>query len=152
VIRVVVAVLLGTALVGASLPAAERAERDRNAALATDELETIVTEAESLAARNDPVGGDGRPATLTVTVDPPQPILTDGGRLRLADDRLVWVPREGPNRTVRSDVSIRVAAPLVIDSRTDLRLSLHRLEGNVVVHIHRAGVQKESRGQPPHVG
>lgn len=151
-IRVVLAVLLGTALIGASLPAGERAERDRNAALATDELETLATEAEGLAARNDPVEGDGRPATVTVTVRPPQPMLSDGGRLRLADDRLVWVPREGPNRTVRSGVPIRVDAPLVIDSRTNLRLSLYRVEGKAIVRIRRAGVQKARRGQPPHVG
>lgn len=141
-IRVVLAVLLGTALIGASLPAAERAERDRNAALATDELTMLATEAERLAARNDPVERGGRPATVTVTVRPPEPTLTDGGRLHLADDRLVWAPREGPNRTVRSEVPLRVDAPLIIDSRTEVRLSLHRTEGETVVRIRRAEVQK----------
>ena len=54
-IRVVVAVALATALLGASLPAAERVERDRNAALATNELQELATAADRLVATNDPV-------------------------------------------------------------------------------------------------
>jgi hypothetical protein len=152
VIRIVLAVLLGTALLGASLPVAERAERDRNAALATSELDALATEAELLAARNDPVAPRRSPATTTVTLRPPRPTFTDGGRLHVADDRLVWVPRTGPNRTVRSEVPIRVDAPLRIERRTDLRLSLYRVDGGSVVRIRRARVEKASRAQPPHAG
>jgi hypothetical protein len=152
VIRVVLAVLLGTALLGASLAAAERAERDRNTALATDELDALATEAELLAARNDPVDPGRSPATTTVTLRPPEPTLTDGGRLHVAEGRLVWTPRTGPNRTVRSEVPIRVEAPLRIADRTDLRLSLYRVDGEAVVRVRRARIQKGRRGQRTHAG
>lgn len=151
-IRVVLAVALGTALVGASLPAAERAERDRNAALATDELDALATEAERLAARNDPVDANASPATTTVTLRPPEPTFTDGGRFHVADGRLAWAPRRGPNVSVRSEVPIRVDGFLRIDRRTELRLSLYRVDGQAVVGVRLAGVQKESRGQPPYAG
>ncbi|WP_336134650.1 DUF7311 family protein [Natronomonas amylolytica] len=151
-IRVVLAVLLGSALLGASLPAAERAERDRNAALATDELDALATEAELLAARNDPVEVGRSPATTTVTLRPPNPTLTDGGRIHVADGRLVWMPRTGPNRTVRNEIPIRVAAPLRIEESTTLQLSLYRIDGESVVRVRRAKVEKGGRGQPPHAG
>ncbi|QLD86288.1 hypothetical protein HWV23_11325 [Natronomonas halophila] len=151
-IRVVLAVVLGTALVGASLPAAERAERDRNAALATDELNVLATDAERLAARNDPVDANASPATTTVTLRPPEPSFTDGGRFHVADGRLVWVPARGPNVSVRSEVPIRVDGSLRIESRTELRLSLSRTDGQAVVRVRRAGIQKESRDQPPYAG
>jgi hypothetical protein len=152
VIRVVLAVLLGVAIVGASLPVAERAERDRNAALATDELAALATEADRLAARNDPVAPGRSPATTTVSLRPPRPTVTDGGQFHVADDRLVWVPRRGPNRTVRSDVPLRVEAPLRIERPTALRLSLYRIDGEAVVRIRRARVQKGGRGQRAHAG
>lgn len=53
VIRVVLAVALSVALLGASLPVAERVERDRNAALATNELQDLARAADRLAATND---------------------------------------------------------------------------------------------------
>jgi hypothetical protein len=152
VIRVVLAVVLGTALVGASLPAAERAERDRNAALATDELNALATEADRLAARNDPVDTNASPATTTVTLRPPEPTFTDGGRFHIADGRLAWVPHRGPNVSVRSEAPIRVDGSLRIEGRTELRLSLSRTDGEAVVRVRRAGVQKESRGQPTYAG
>lgn len=127
-IRAVLAVLLATALLGAALPVAERAERDRNAALATGELQRLADRAGQLAVDNDPVSPSAAPAATTVAVRPPDPQFTDGGRVVVADDRLLWEPRRGENETVESPVPIRVASPIRIVDETDLRLSFVRVE------------------------
>ena len=138
-IRAVLAVALATALLGATLPVAERAERDRDAAVATGELQRLADRAASLAADNDPVAPGAAPASTTVVVTPPRPRLGDGGRLLVADDRLVWRPATGTDRTVRSRVSIRVASPIAVRDRTRLRLSLVREDGEAVVRVERPG-------------
>ncbi|MFW5963419.1 MAG: DUF7311 family protein [Natronomonas sp.] len=150
-IRVVLAVVVATALFGVSLPAAERVERDRNAELATDELSSLAREADALADGNAALEAGRVPAGTTVVVDPPDPSLTDGGRLVVGNDRLVWAPRTGRNRTVESAVPIRVETPLVLTGRTRLRLSLISIGRAVVVRIRRARVQKRSRAQNPRV-
>jgi hypothetical protein len=151
VIRVVLAVVVATALFGVSLPVAERVERDRNGELATDELSSLAREADSLADGNAALEAGREPAGTTVVVDPPDPTLTDGGRLVVANDRLVWVPRTGRNRTVENAVPIRVETPLVLTGRTPLRLSLVSTGGAAVVRVRRARVQKRSRAQTPRV-
>ena len=65
-IRAVLAVALASALLGAALPTVERAERDRNAALAAGELERLADRAERLAADNDAVPPGDDPAATTV--------------------------------------------------------------------------------------
>jgi len=147
VIRVILAVALATALLGASLPAAERVERDRNAALATDELQQLARAADRLVADNDPVAPADSPARAVVVVAPPTPSLTDGGRIRIADDRLVWTPATGANRTVEAAARIRVREPLALADRTRLRLSFVRADGDPVVRIERARVENRSRDQ-----
>ncbi len=137
-IRVVLAVALSVALLGASLPAAERAERDRNAAVATDELEDLARVADRLAAENDPVVPSATPATATVVVAPPAPTLTDGGRIVVADGRLAWVPATGDNRSADPAARLRTPAPLVLADRTRLRLALVRTDDGPVVRVRRA--------------
>lgn len=151
VIRVVLAVVVATALFGVSLPAAERAERDRNTNVATDELSSLAHEADALADGNAALEAGRTPAGTTVVVDPPEPSLTDGGRIVVGNDRLVWAPRSGRNRTVENEVPIRVETPLVLTRRTPLRLSLISTGATAVVRVQRARVQKRSRGQSARV-
>lgn len=139
-IRVVLAIALASALLGAALPTVERAERDRNAALAAGELERLTDRAERLAADNDPVEAGNDPAAMTVAVTPPQPRFTDGGRLVVRDDRLAWWPGRGSNETVEASVPIRVEAPIQLTSRTRLRLSFVRIDGEGAVRIERQRV------------
>ena len=146
-IRVVLAVALATALLGVSLPVAERVERDRNAALATNELQAVAHAADRLVARNDPVAGSGDPAESVVVLTPPAPTLTDGGRVEIADDRLAWVPETGDERTVEAASTLRVEAPLVLAERTRLRLRLVGAGGDPVVRVERARVENGSRNQ-----
>lgn len=124
-IRVVLAVALAVALLGASLPVAERVERDRNAALATEELQGLARTADRLAANNDPVAASESPAAATRIVAPPAPTVTDGGRIVVADNRLVWVPATGQDSSIEPTVDLDVpGGPLVLASETRLRLSL----------------------------
>lgn len=150
-IRVVLAAALATALFGVSLPVAEDVERDRNAAIASEELSTVARTADRLADDNDPATAGRAPAGITIVVDPPDATLTDGGRLVIEDDRLAWVPHIGPNRTTTSEIPIRVEGPLVITGRTPLRLSFVSTGGTVAVRVRRARVEKRNRGQSAHV-
>lgn len=132
-IRVVLAVVLTTALLGVAFPSAERADRERNAALAIDELERLADTAERLAAKNDPVAPGDTPAATTVVIDVPEPTFADRGRVRLRDNELRWEPSGGRNHTIGLSVPFRVEAPIVATDRVRLRLSLVRLDGRVVV-------------------
>lgn len=148
-IRVVLAVALAAALLGASLPVAERVERDRNAALATTELQELTRAADRLVADNDPVVPSRTPAETVVVVAPPTPTVTDGGRIVVGDDRLVWAPATGDNRTVEASADLRVEGTLVLADDTRLRLSLVRDAGGPVVVVERARVEGRSRDQTP---
>jgi hypothetical protein len=133
VIRVVLAVALSAALLGIGLPAAERAERARNAELATAELEDVESAARRLAATSDPVRPPETPAGTTITLEVPAPQFAEPGRLRIDDERLRWLHPTGRNRTIVPDVPIRVETPIVTAKRLRVRLSLlHRDEGTVV--------------------
>lgn len=150
-IRVVLAVVVATALLGASLPAAERVERDRNAALATGELQRLADRAERLAADSHALAPTDDPARLSFVVTPPEPVVTDGGRLLVAEDSLVWWPKRGRNRSVDASVAIGVDAPIRITDRTRLHLAFVRREGAAIVHVRRARIQNRSRDQTPRV-
>ncbi len=145
-IRVVLAVAVAAAIVGTSLPAAERAERDRNAALATDELDGLATTAATLVRRNDPAP-DGARATIEIRT--PEPTLTEGGRFVLDDETLAWRPARGPNRTVEPTVPMRIDR-LVVADRARLRLSFERDEGDAVVRVERPNVEEGTRTQTAH--
>jgi hypothetical protein len=141
VIRVALAVVVSAALLGLGLPAAERADRERNAALATAELEALGDAAGRLAAGNDPIAPDREPAATTVVVDVPEPTFTEGGRVRLRDDELRWEPAGGRNHTVDPPVPFRVEAPIVAADRLRLRLSFVRIEGHRVVFARPVGTR-----------
>jgi hypothetical protein len=133
VIRVVLAVVLTSALFGIALPSAGRVDRERNAALATAELESIGETAARLAAENDPVAPDRDPAAITVTVDVPDPTFTDGGRIRLRDDELRFDPADARSHTVDPPVPFRVETPIVTTDRIRIRLSFVTIDGRAVV-------------------
>lgn len=135
-IRIVLAVALSTALLGIALPSAERADGDRNAALATAQLDRIAESAARLAAENDPVAPDETPASTTITLDPPEPAFADrGGRFRIVDGELRWEPLSGRTESVVPSVPIRVEDPVVAAERTRVRLTLVRVDGGSIVRI-----------------
>ena len=138
-IRVVLAVVLTTALFGVGLPSAERADRERNAALATAELESVNDAATRLAAENDPVASDRNPAAITVVVEVPEPTFADGGAVRLRDNELRWEPLGGRNHTVDPSVPFRVEAPIVATGRMRVRLSLVWSDDRAVVFARPGG-------------
>jgi len=142
-IRVVLAVALAAALVGVSLPVAERVERDRNAALATNDLQDVARAADRIARDNDPVSRFGAPAATVLEVGPPAPTVTDGGRIVLTGERLVWAPATGENRSVEPAVDVAVpAGPIVLADPTRLRLTLVGEAGAPVVRIERARIER----------
>lgn len=134
-IRVVLAVVLGTALFGVALPSAEHADRDRSTALATDELERINGTANRLTAENDAVERSDAPPSTTIVLDPPEPTFADPGRFRIDDDTLRWIPKNGPNATVSTVVPVRVDTPIIIADRTRVRLALVRPDGESVIRV-----------------
>jgi hypothetical protein len=151
VIRVVLAVALATRLLGASLPVAERAERGRNAHLATGELQRVADRAGSLAADNDPVGAGSTPARTTVTLESPDPSVTDGGRLVVGNGTLTWQPDHGSNETVESPVPIRVSSPIRVVERLRVRLTYLRVDGAPVVRAAPAPPPATESEHPPRV-
>lgn len=134
-IRVVLAVVLSAALLGVGLPAAEQAERDRNAELATAELEAVASAAQRLTATSDPVSRSEIPAGTTITLETPSSRFAESGRLRIDSNRLQWVHPTGRNKTVVPEVSIDVETPIVTANRLRVRLSLRRRDGGSVVRI-----------------
>jgi hypothetical protein len=135
VIRVVLAVALAAAILGLAMPSAERADRERSAALALEELERLRDAAERLAAGNDPVAPGRDPAATTVTLDPPEPTFVAPGRFRIADDSLRWESATGRSVTVDVAVPIRIDAPAVLAERTRIGLRLVRTDGGAVVRL-----------------
>ena len=134
-IRVVLAVILSTALLGIALPAAEQAEQERNAELATAELERVAEAADRLAAGNDPVKPAEMPAGTTLVLDVPTPTFAEQGRIRIADGELRWVLREGENRTVVPDTTVHIETPIVTADRVRVRLSYVYLDDSSTVKI-----------------
>lgn len=138
-IRVVLAVVLTSALFGVALPSAERADRERNTELATTELESVGDSAARLVAENDPLTPGKRPAATTVVVEVPEPTFADRGRIRLRNDELRWEPSGGRNRTIEPPVPLRVESPIVASDRVRVRLSFVRFDGRAVVLARPAG-------------
>lgn len=134
-IRVVLAVVLGSALLGVALPAAESADGDRITTLAVDELERVNETAARLAAGNDPVDPSESPPATTIELEPPEPTFAESGRIHLDDDELRWVPADGRNETVETTVPTRVDGPIVVVDRAPIRLSLVRTGEEPVVRI-----------------
>jgi len=135
VIRVVLAVVLSTALLGIALPAAERAEQERNAELATAELERVAQTADRLTAENDPVKSTGIPAGATLVIEAPASTFAEQGRIRIADGELQWVLPERDNRTIVPDTAVHVETSIVTADRARLRLSFIYVDNAPTVKI-----------------
>jgi len=136
VIRFVLAVVLAGALLSATLPAVERADRDRSAALAETELESLAATAERLAAENDPVAPAAGPAGTTVVLEAPSRTFGKSGRFRIDNATLRFERPDGENRTVRTTAPVRTPRPIV-GPTVRLRLSFVRVDGRAVVSIER---------------
>ncbi|CCQ36091.1 uncharacterized protein Nmlp_1903 [Natronomonas moolapensis 8.8.11] len=152
-IRVVLAVALAAAIFGLVMPSVEHADRERSAALATEELERLRDAAERLAAENDPVAPGRDPAATTVALEPPEPTFAEPGRLRIADDSLRWESSVGRNVTIDVAVPVRIDDPAILTDRARVRLALVRTDGAAVVRLRvgRERVYIRTRGQTPRV-
>lgn len=136
-IRVVLAVVLTTALFGVAFPGVERADRERNAVLATEELETIADTAADLQARNDPIESGNSPAGTTVAVTVPEATFATGGRIRIDDDGLHWLVPGVRNETVDVDVPFRVQTPITITDGARIQLSYVQRDEDAVILVDR---------------
>lgn len=147
-IRVVVTVVIATALLAASLPAVDSARGDRTAAHLDGELATLTDAAASLVDRDDPtppsVSGARRVVTLTLPtrswtaagVDS----LTVGCRAACPRPTLGYTLDTGRTRRVAVDLPLVVPdGPLVVrESGThDLWLTLERDDDGVAVVVQR---------------
>lgn len=162
-LRAVLAVALAVALLAASLPAVDRAQRDHADSQVRSQLERLATAARALAARNDPVPVGNAGATRTVTLRLPARGWRSTGVAYVAiggvpenaatdtpdGDVLAWRLAGGPPRVARLEgVAIhtvsdgRVAPdgrPLVVrePGRHRVELSLVRRRGRPVVLVRR---------------
>ncbi|WP_435195708.1 DUF7311 family protein [Natronomonas sp. EA1] len=151
-IRLVLAVLLTAALLGASLPAVEEGRGSRTDTLVGAELTRFERVATALRQSNDPVSlGDGGARRL-VTLRVPGASWTSAratvalGGAAGQTDRLGW-SRGGTTRSRRLPVDLRVVAdgslrpdgtPLELGpGRHRLALGLVRVDGRAVVTVRR---------------
>jgi hypothetical protein len=162
VIRVALAVLLATALLGAAMPAVDDARiaaTDR--ALGAD-LSRLGTAVETLAARHDAVRPEVGPARRTVRLVVPEGSWGRGRAIVTISTgpgggRLAWQVGGDPPRTLRVDVELRVwrdgevvAGELRLgpgDHR--LVLSLVRVDGRPTVAVR--GFKSDTGGNSPRV-
>lgn len=140
-LRAVLAVVLATALLGASLPAVDRARQDHSGTTVRTELDRVERAANSLIDADDPtIVGTG--ARRVVTVRLPKESWTDAGTDAVSfasshegpGGRLAWTVRGGM-RHVRHlpNVPLRTATgdPLTLRSAGNHRLVLS-LDGTAV--------------------
>lgn len=136
-LRVVLAVLLSTALLGVALPAAETARSQRAATLAAEEATDLAAVADRFARRNDAVVARAEGATRLVAVRVPA-----GTTLRVESGRLVWTQGD---RTHRVTTDVRLAGDATLaPGRHRLRLSLYRRDGEPVVTVRRFKSEAET--------
>jgi len=146
-VRAVVAVALAAALLGASLPAVERARVQHADARVAGEVERLETVARSLTTSNDVVRGDGPPARARMTLHLPR--RSWGSRTLSAfrvpppasNSDVTWQVR-GSDRIDRDLPDVDLAAPpdgitLREGGRHDLVLELRRHDGDRIVAIRR---------------
>lgn len=130
VIRVVLAVLLSTAILSIALPAADTARSQQARTLAAAETEALAAAAERLARQNDPVAPATGGATTLVEVRVPRATT-----VRVRGGLLVWTHR-GQSRRVATAVHLAGEARLA-PGQHRLRLSLQRRAGEPVVTVRR---------------
>jgi hypothetical protein len=129
-LRTVLAVLLATALLGAGLPAAERAGEARTATRLDGATTRLATAAERLATRNDPTRTGAARRTIRVRIPP-------DGRLRVGRGTLAWRVDGGPwhRRHPSPDIVAGRDRFTLVPGRHRLRLSLQLRRGTPVVSV-----------------
>lgn len=171
-IRVVLAVVLAAALVGASLPAVEDARATRAARTAERGAAALRDAATGLVRESDPVphGIAVVGAHASVRVRVPAPALADAGLTYLAvgghpdrslridgpaSDAVVYRVGDRPPRIVPFPVDLRAiragrlrgdAVPLVLRGDARLRLGYVRVDGGSAVTVARRSVRKFKSG------
>ncbi len=144
-IRTVVTVALAVAMLGASLPAVDRARVQHADARVTSEVERLERAAEALAATNDPVPSGTTPARRLLTLRLPVQSWGAAGIDRFqvspptADADVVWRV-QGGTVTARRLSAVRLAGPangLHLDrgGRHRLRLELRSRENRPIVLV-----------------
>lgn len=147
-VRIVLAVLLAVALLGAGLPAAERAGETRTATRLEETTARLASAAERLAMRNDPTRSGAARQTVRLQV-PPQ------GRLRIGPDALAWRVSEGAWHYRRPPLELVTGhGPITLaPGRHRIRLSLQLRRGTPVVAVTRSPeIETGSRDHTPHAG
>lgn len=126
-IRVILAVLLSTAIVATVMPAVEQGHGARAKVLAREEVTTLRDTLERFARRNDPVvpeeGGATRPVTVRV---PDEVTVRLGGTTSDAESGTV-TPTGTVLRWTRGAVSHRVRADVRLVGSLSLGPGRHRL-------------------------
>lgn len=126
-IRLVLAVLLSTAIVATALPAIERGQRQRADTLATDELTDFRDAVDRFAVANDPAPSGTRGASQVLTVRVP-----DGVTFYVGGDGLTW-RRGAYDRRIYSEPALAGNVTLEGPGRYRLQLSLVDDGGATVV-------------------
>lgn len=175
-LRAVLAVVVAVALLGAALPAVDRAGVDRSTSLLAGEAETLARAVERLATGSDPVPAGARGARAVVELRLPgrswatQPAdYLAVGAARRGDppdgrdgDVVAYRVAGGRERTVRLPADVRAAEgdgfapddrPLVLaePGRHALALWLVGFDGRPVVVVSRLGDARGAR-RPPFAG
>lgn len=154
-IRAVLAVLVTTALLAASLPAVDAARRDHTDAVVREQIDGVVRAARTLAATNDPVAGPGARRVVAVHLPARSWVHAGVHALRIAGGtngsggRFRWRPTDGHQRTRRvpglrlrthHDRSVSVSEP----GRHLLALALDGTPARPVVTVQRVGTDPRS--------
>lgn len=161
-IRVVLAAVLAVALLGAATPAVEDAGRTATDRELGSALERVASVAETLETRHDAVRPGAGPATRTAVIVVPG----DGWGRESAtvvvgsgpeDRALEWRIGDGPRRTVRVGVELRVwrdgeptGGELRLGpGRHRLELALVRVDGRPAVAVRSVRGFKSENGRTP---
>ncbi len=175
-LRAVLAVVVAVALLGAALPAVERAGVGRSASLLAGEVETLARAVERVATGSDPVPAGARGARAVVELrlpgrswaTRPADYLAVGATRRADppdgrdDDVVAYRVAGGREHTARLPVDVRAAErdgfapddrPLVLEEpgRHALALRLVGFDGRPVVVVSHRGDARGAR-RPPLAG
>lgn len=146
VVRVVVAVLLATALLGYALPAVEQARDSRADALARDELRTLGDAATRFAAENDPAPPGVADTRLVVEVRVPRG-TTLGVGVGPHDGSLAWTRSGRPGWVGRVETDVAFAGSFRLREAGSHRVefTLVRAEEGLAVRVRTLKNEAEGR-------
>jgi hypothetical protein len=131
-VRVVLAVLLTGALLGAGVPAADRAQETRTADRLDETATGLADVVARLSARNDPTPGGAARRTLVVSVPPGGSLRIDPMAIRWRVGGGQWHARRVPERLGVGRETLRLPS-----GRHRLHLSLQIERGRPVVRVAR---------------